>query len=80
LSKEVETTNGRIVAETKEPYTIIRYRFNVKTNYERFFIVEYSTQEGLIRQGIKPDTLTKVGLNVTVLYSKKHPTFFKLKG
>jgi len=91
LDKAAIRTNEKIKAYYLEAKSIetmatvigtYKVSFTLKSTYKQSFIaIEYSTQEGMIRQGldIKQYAYLKPGQKITILYAKAHPSFFKLQ-
>jgi hypothetical protein len=73
-AKSIETT-ATVIGTYKVSFTI-------KSTYKQSFIgIEYSTHEGIMRQGLdtKQYAYLKPGQNIRILYAKAHPSFFKLQ-
>jgi hypothetical protein len=73
-AKSIETT-ATVIGTYKVSFTL-------KSTYKQSFMaIEYSTQEGIMRQGldIKQYAYLKPGQKITILYVKAHPSFFKLQ-
>ena len=91
LDKAAIRTNEKIKAyyiEAKSIETMAtvigtyKVSFTLKSTYKQSFIaIEYSTQKGMIRQGldIKQYAYLKPGQKITILYAKAHPSFFKIQ-
>jgi len=61
---------------------IVNLRFTLKsTYYQPFMAVEYATPEGILRQGLKPKKFGYLqnGQIIDIIYSKDHPSIFKVQ-
>lgn len=74
LSNEIAETQGSVIGEVDIPYRV-RYTLHSK----RYTLIEYNTNKGIIRQGTDSEMKLTVGDSVPIVYSKIHPSFFKVR-
>lgn len=74
LSKQVAETQGVVLGEVDIPYRV-RYTQHIK----RYTLIEYNTNKGLVKQGLDSEMKLTAGNRIRVVYSKIHPTFFKVR-
>ena len=72
--KTIETT-ATVLGLTKISFTL-KTTFN-----QKFMVIEYGTDEGILRQGLDPKKYAglRPGQKIDILYAKHHPSIFKLK-
>lgn len=73
LSKDTETTTATVIGQIKIPYTI-----KLRTSYQEFSLIQYSTTSEVIEQGLEERKLI-AGRQLRIRYSKLHPSFFRIE-
>lgn len=75
LKGKVQGTRARVVG-------IVNFRFTLKSTYHQpFMAIEYITPDGVLRQGldIKQFAHLKNGQLIDIVYSRDHPSIFKVE-
>ncbi len=74
FSKETITAEASVVDLVQVPYFT---KFGRR--YEPFYLIQYSTADEIIQQGLKPQVGLSVGSKVKVKYSVSHPTMVRVE-
>lgn len=74
--------NRKTIETSATVLGITKISFTLKTSFtQQFMLIEYSTNEGVLRQGLDPKKYNylRPGQKTLILYSKYHPSIFKLE-